>query len=86
MEMIRIIESTINKSFNYDKINYLMLMMIDPHLHFHVIPRYKTLRLFAGDKWTDHGWPTMPKFSLEDTDLVILREIRDELRKNLMIK
>ena len=24
----------------YERINYLMLMMVDPHVHFHVIPRY----------------------------------------------
>ena len=27
------------KAFNYDKLNYLMLMKVDPDVHFHIIPR-----------------------------------------------
>src|SRR5262245_30787699 len=34
------IETGLRNFSAYDKINYLMLMMIDPHVHFHVIPRY----------------------------------------------
>ena len=34
------LEKRLQDAFQYEKINYLMLMMVDPHLHFHVIPRY----------------------------------------------
>ncbi len=44
----------------YDKINYLMLMMVDPHVHLHVIPRYAEARQFAGADFTDAGWPGPP--------------------------
>jgi diadenosine tetraphosphate (Ap4A) HIT family hydrolase len=44
----------------YDKINYLMLMMVDPHVHFHVLPRYAAMRDFAGASWEDKGWPKAP--------------------------
>ena len=33
------LETALAKAFHYDKINYLMLMMVDPDVHFHVIPR-----------------------------------------------
>ena len=33
------IEATLRKSIDYERINYLMLMMVDPNVHFHVIPR-----------------------------------------------
>ncbi len=33
--VIQDIESSLNHCFKYDKINYLMLMMVDPHVHFH---------------------------------------------------
>src|SRR5687767_11275721 len=34
------IEATLLAEIGYEKINYLMLMMVDLHVHFHVLPRY----------------------------------------------
>jgi len=56
----RDIEGVLGRTFNYDRINYLMLMMVDPDVHFHVIPRYETLRTFSAQVFTDHGWPGPP--------------------------
>ena len=44
----------------YEKINYLMLMMVDPHVHFHVIPRYEGERAWNGLIFPDRGWPGPP--------------------------
>lgn len=44
----------------YERINYLMLMMVDPDVHFHVIPRYSRSRSFAGTEFADSGWPGPP--------------------------
>jgi diadenosine tetraphosphate (Ap4A) HIT family hydrolase len=44
----------------YERINYLMLMMVDPHPHFHVIPRYPGARSFEGAEFPDVGWPGPP--------------------------
>ena len=33
------IEAALGSAVAFQKINYLMLMMVDPHVHFHVIPR-----------------------------------------------
>ena len=44
----------------YEKINYLMLMMVDPHVHFHVLPRYEGGRDFDSVDYPDAGWPGMP--------------------------
>jgi diadenosine tetraphosphate (Ap4A) HIT family hydrolase len=54
------IEGVLGRKFNYDKINYLMLMMVDRDVHFHVIPRYEEARIFSGQEFTDHGWPGPP--------------------------
>jgi len=54
------IEGVLRQSFNYDRINYLMLMMVDPDVHFHVIPRYAAPRAFSGQTFIDHGWPGPP--------------------------
>ena len=45
----------------YERINYLMLMMVDPHVHFHVIPRYAGTRRWAGRDFPDAGWPGPPQ-------------------------
>lgn len=56
----RAIEATLLSEVAYERINYLMLMMVDPHVHFHVIPRYSGTRSFAGAEFADHGWPGPP--------------------------
>jgi diadenosine tetraphosphate (Ap4A) HIT family hydrolase len=49
------------KSFRvFDKINYLMLMMVDPQVHFHVLPRYQAAQSFDGAMFPDKGWPAAP--------------------------
>lgn len=47
----------------YDKINYLMLMMVDPHVHFHVIPRYAETQRFEDAEFPDTGWPGQPSLA-----------------------
>ena len=54
------IEATLRRAVAYERINYLMLMMVDPHVHFHVIPRYAGTREFAGIEISDAGWPGPP--------------------------
>ena len=54
------LERSLRDVVNMDKINYLMLMMVDPHVHFHIIPRYRGTRSFAGLELADHGWPGPP--------------------------
>ena len=40
------IETKTKELFQNDKINYLMLMMVDPVVHFHILPRYSSDREF----------------------------------------
>lgn len=54
------IEYVLAASIRHDKINYLMLMMVDPHVHFHVIPRYEGEREACGVTVRDAGWPKVP--------------------------
>jgi diadenosine tetraphosphate (Ap4A) HIT family hydrolase len=37
-----------------------MLMMVDPDVHFHVIPRYGADQEFDGLVYPDTGWPGPP--------------------------
>ena len=54
------IEGALSQAVDYAKINYLMLMMVDPHVHFHVIPRYEGSREAEGLTVEDKGWPKTP--------------------------
>lgn len=54
------IEAALSQAIGYAKINYLMLMMVDPHVHFHVLPRYDGERSGAGLTVPDAGWPAQP--------------------------
>lgn len=54
------IEAALKQAVDYARINYLMLMMVDPHVHFHVIPRYEGLREAEGLAIEDKGWPKVP--------------------------
>ena len=78
------LETCLSHFVEFEKINWLMLMMFDPHVHFHVVPRYSIAKRFAGVEFRDPGWPgapdltLAPRLSSEQSRLVI-----DELRKTL---
>jgi len=59
--VLKNIENLLAGVVNYQKINYLMLMMVDPDVHFHVIPRYEGAREYGGMSLVDAGWPGPPR-------------------------
>ncbi|HET9064015.1 MAG TPA: HIT family protein [Candidatus Binatia bacterium] len=71
------IERVLGELVRYERINYLMLMMVDPDVHFHVIPRYSQTRSFAGVEFVDAGWPGPP-------DLKTGIDVEDSLRTALL--
>ena len=60
-DAVAAIETGLAQFVGYERINYLMLMMVDPNVHFHVIPRYSQTRLWKGIDFADAGWPGPPK-------------------------
>lgn len=77
-EAVRAIETALQRFTRYERINYLMLMMVDPHVHFHVIPRYSEPREWRGRAFQDTGWPGPPALKqaveLDSADLAMLRD------------
>jgi diadenosine tetraphosphate (Ap4A) HIT family hydrolase len=74
------IERALAAFCRYERINYLMLMMVDPHVHFHVLPRYSGSRSWDGLDFVDQGWPGPP--DLKSTVALSPQQIsalRDEL-------
>lgn len=57
------IEALLRHTVAYERINYLMLMMVDPDVHFHVLPRYAGERRHGGYTFTDAGWPGQPQLA-----------------------
>ncbi|HUP67689.1 MAG TPA: HIT family protein [Sphingomicrobium sp.] len=57
---VRSIEQALSSFVHYERINYLMLMMVDPNVHFHVIPRYSSAREWGRVEFPDAGWPGPP--------------------------
>jgi diadenosine tetraphosphate (Ap4A) HIT family hydrolase len=75
------IERALKAAFTYDKINYLMLMMNDRQVHFHVLPRYAGPRSFAGVSASDPGWPKAPDLTQTvPLSAEQLAQLRDHLR------
>jgi len=54
------VEAVLADFVAHEKINHLMLMMVDPDVHFHVIPRYEGTRRFDDCDFPDAGWPVLP--------------------------
>ena len=61
------IEATLLAEIGYEKINYLMLMMVDLHVHFHVLPRYPGSKSFDRSNLSDAGWPGQPDLQSAET-------------------
>jgi diadenosine tetraphosphate (Ap4A) HIT family hydrolase len=80
--VIAAIESGLKAFCRYERINYLMLMMVDPHVHFHVIPRYSGTREWNGMEIVDHGWPGPPDLkSATNLSTSQFNALRDEIAK-----
>jgi diadenosine tetraphosphate (Ap4A) HIT family hydrolase len=65
LEMFRVMkksEQVLANVMKFTKINYLCLMMVDPHVHLHVIPRYSSQAEFRGIRCDDSEWPKPPNF------------------------
>lgn len=51
------IEKTLKAKLSPEKVNYMALMMVDPQVHFHVVPRYSKPVFLGGTLYNDAFWP-----------------------------
>jgi diadenosine tetraphosphate (Ap4A) HIT family hydrolase len=80
--VVRTVEAMLKQVVQYERINYLMLMMVDPDVHFHVLPRYSNAREMAGCTFPDTAWPGPP--ALEPA-VVLNSQQRDALLQRFQI-
>lgn len=80
-DVVSRLEAAVRRLFDHRVMNYLALMMVDHHVHWHVIPRYDGPRTFAGREWVDSGWPRFPAVAdAQHGEDAVLHAIRDALR------
>lgn len=77
------LETALGKTFGFEKINYILLMMVDKHVHFHVIPRYSGPKEALGVSFKDPGWPKHPDMTnVIDLTSEQFQQLGDLLRSN----
>jgi len=83
--LVGTLENAVQAAFGHAIMNYLMLMMVDHHVHYHVIPRYESSRSFGGVEWVDNGWPALPVLADNQhaDESGLLHRIRDQLKSSL---
>ncbi|WP_447971224.1 HIT family protein [Nitrospira sp. M1] len=74
-EVTQYVEGVLGREFSFEKINYLMLMMVDPDVHFHVFPRYSKPRIFAEQEFVDAGWPGPPNLKQVNATSLELNQV-----------
>ena len=69
--------------YGAERVNVVALMMKDPVVHFHVLPRYSSAVERYGREWRDEDWPGPPTFGSSATEDDVLFAVRDELRAGI---
>ena len=76
-------ERTLKSLYPVKRFNYLALMMVDPNVHFHVIPRYEGLVVDFELDFADKTYPTPPNLGqINDISSQVKQLVRKKLRSN----
>src|SRR5262245_15118293 len=81
---LRAASIAVRSALKPDHMNYELLGNTNPHLHWHIVPRYKTDPRWGRPIWED--WPrnefNINRFTLEEDDYYsLVEQIRTELEK-----
>ena len=78
MTLVFAVEEAIRHVMHPDKVNLAALGNMVPHIHWHVIPRYKNDPFFPGSAWSARI-QAVPKSSLEDRK-ALAKQLPDVIR------
>jgi diadenosine tetraphosphate (Ap4A) HIT family hydrolase len=73
-------EAWTRQAFGAEKFNYLALMMKDPNVHFHFVPRYSQSVEVGGESFADVDWPSKTELGNIELNEAQLNEIRTKLQ------
>ena len=77
-DILRRLKAALVSAFQPDHFNYAFLMNQDPHVHMHVIPRYRSRRTFAGSGFQDIDETTSRKLP-ENAERELVRILTDAM-------
>lgn len=83
LQIIATYEVISRKLFAADKLNCISLMLKDPLVHFHLLPRYSAPVTWNGDIWSDTDWPKPSQFRALETPTPVLTRLVTLLRGEL---
>ncbi len=75
----REVELALINTFGAEKFNYLALMMKDPNVHFHVVPRYSKSVTFEETMFEDKDWP----LKTELNPIEVQKDVFEDLKVKL---
>lgn len=75
-------ENLLRSVFGASKFNYLALMMRDPNVHFHLVPRYEQPVNVGGTQFVDPDWPNRTQFNPIDISPGLFASIKAELTQS----
>lgn len=52
---------TLREVFHYQRVHYILYMLEDFQVHYHVLPRYDSEPMFEGQAFVDEAWPGYTK-------------------------
>lgn len=81
----RFAEELLRRNFNAENFNYLALMMKDPNVHFHLIPRYSQAQEFAGQTFNDIDWPNKTSLEKIEVSNEVFAQILEKLKEGVDI-
>lgn len=79
LHWLKVYERIAKAKFGAERLNVICLMMVDPFVHFHVIPRFASDLQIAGSLWFDKNYPAPPDMAAGDTELDTLEHVKSLL-------
>ncbi len=74
-------EEMLERAFGAEKFNYLALMMKDPNVHFHLIPRYSRPVKWNGQEYADADWPLKTELRAQEMTDGDIEDIKRTLQR-----
>ncbi len=78
-QVSREVELALINTFGAEKFNYLALMMKDPNVHFHVVPRYSKAVVVGGQAYEDKDWPLKTELNPVEVPEEVFSAIKEKL-------
>ena len=83
LHVVTAVENALDQAFQPNMVNHLMLANTVNHVHYHVVPRYQQEKVFAGNRWIDENYGTIPKLKVSEKPQEIITAVIEELQKYL---